>query len=249
MKLTLSLPIALIGMSVALAAHGANMATLNPLLSFGNHADGSIRPGDSLGNSPFTGKEVDFSAPGLGIQLGDPSYATNGGNMRGLAYDPVTKHLVFLDPHDGGNPNGTAGQGNTNQPNGGIYILDGDSGQILANGQLSTNGIVGGTIGPYISVGVSDDGVIYAANQINLAAGAFKIYRWPNANPSAPDFGIAPVVAYSNSEPSSVERMATTIAVRGSGPNTQILACPVTTRAGVGGGGPGTNLFLFTTAD
>src|SRR5512135_3487439 len=78
--------------------------TLQPLASFGNHGDGSIRPGDSIGTSPFTGNDVQISAPGgYGIQPGDLSISTNGNNMRGLAYDPITKHLVFLDTHNGGN--------------------------------------------------------------------------------------------------------------------------------------------------
>src|SRR5207253_6513378 len=82
-----------------------NTFTLNPLTTFGGNGDGSIRPGQSIGLSPLTGNDIRISGPlGNGIQPGDSTAApisTNGFNMRGLGYDPVSGNLVFVDTHTG----------------------------------------------------------------------------------------------------------------------------------------------------
>src|SRR6185436_5587070 len=99
-------------------------------------------------------------------------------------------------------------------------------------------------IGVLTTVGAADDGVIYAANQINATSSGFKIYRWDTADTNNPAFGQPPLVAFSNVITSPSERMAQTMAVRGAGTNTEILCAA----SGVGGQGQ-TNLYLFTTAD
>src|SRR5437773_2196187 len=73
----------------------------------------------------------------------------------------------------------------------GIYILDGNTGAIIAG--LNTNGISGGTYTPVVP-GVSDDGVVYVCNQVSGSSAtiAFKIYRWPTANTNDPNFNVAP---------------------------------------------------------
>jgi hypothetical protein len=215
--------------------------TLNPLASFGGRGDGSIQPGDSIGTSPLTGNDVKISAlGGFGIQPGDSVSApisTNGFNMRGLAWDPVSGNLVFVDTHTGQN-------GATFMvPNSAVYILNPNSGQII--GALNTNGVFGGGgIGAVAAVGVADDGAIYVANQINNSGtSGFKIYRWPTANINDPSFSQPPVVAFTNTL-SPAERLGQTIDVRGAGTNTQIII-----GSGVQSGQPGTNIYLFTTAD
>jgi hypothetical protein len=231
----------LIVSACAATAQAQNTFTLNPLITFGTRSDGSIQPGDSMGVNPQTGNEVKVSAPGgYGIQLGDPTGSTNGFNMRGLAWDPVSTNLVFVDTHSGSGGSGTF------VTNAAIYILNPASGLII--GALSTNGISGGAY-THVAAGVADDGVVYVANQVNKNTSAYKIYRWPTANPSDPNFSATPTVAYSNTAP-TFERIGLTMAIRGAGTNTQILvgtADPAKT--GTANAFSGTNVFLFTTGD
>src|SRR5277367_4818705 len=120
----------LLGLSLIVPlASGQTTFTLNPLPSFGTRGDGSIQPGDSIGTNPQNGNNVAISAPGgYGIQPGDSVAApisTNGFNMRGLTYDPVSGNLIFVDTHSG------SGGSATLATNAAIYVLDPDSGQII----------------------------------------------------------------------------------------------------------------------
>jgi hypothetical protein len=226
--------------------------TLNPLTSFGSRGDGSIQPGDSIGSSPYTTYNVLVSAPGVTnawfpgetVQDQRTGGSTNGFNMRGLGWDPVSGNLIFVDTHLGSG--GSVGGNGALSPYAGIYVLDPNSGQII--GALKTNGISGGAY-THVAAGVSDDGVVYVANQANKGTTAFKIYRWPTANPNDANFNTAPVVAYSSTAP-GFERVGLTLDARGAGTNTQILvgsADPAKT--GAANAGNGTNVFLFTTID
>jgi len=223
------------------AVNAQTTYTLDAPASFGTRGDGSIQPDDSIGTNPQSGNDIKISAPGgHGIQSGDSTAApisTNGFNMRGLTYDPISGNLIFVDTHTG------SGGAQVMPPNSAIYILDSNTGQILS--ALNTNGIINDTggIGCAVTVGVGDDGAVYVANQINNASlGNFKIYRWPTANPSAPNFNEAPTVAFSNKLEIS-ERLAQTIDVRGAGTNTQIIV------GSSASNGPGTNCWIFTTID
>lgn len=247
----LAVPIALF-VALAFNTVGQSTFTLNPLPSFGSRGDGSVQPGDSIGNSPYTTYNVLISAPGVTnawfpgepVQDQRTGGSTNGFNMRGLAWDPVSGNLIFVDTHLGSG--GSVGGGGALSPYAGIYVLDPASGQIL--GALKTNGISGGSY-THVAAGVSDDGVVYVANQANKNTTAFKIYRWSTANPNDPDFNTAPIVAFNSTAP-GFERVGLTMDVRGAGTNTQILvgsADPAKT--GAANAGNGTNLFLFTTAD
>jgi hypothetical protein len=244
------------------SAKAATTFTLNPFISFGPNGDGSIKPGQSIGFSPLTGNEVDISAPtndltgglsspnlpyGFGWQPGDSTATPNstvGFNMRGLAFDPVTKHLIFVDTHTG------SGGAQTNPPNAAVYILDGDSGQIISTltasyTNLNSAGVTndGSGVGVFAVAGVADDGVVYVCGQINANAGAhFKIWRWPTADTNSPGFIQIPTLAASI-VPSPLERIGQTMAVRGSGTNTLIIAGTSSL------GGSGTNVYLFTTTD
>src|SRR5438046_5907374 len=78
----------------AFLANAQNNYTLNPLITFGPHADGSIQPGDSVGVLTLD----------------------NAFNQRGLSCDPLTTNLVFVDTH--------SGSGGSTNVQGGIYVLD-----------------------------------------------------------------------------------------------------------------------------
>ncbi|MDB6124249.1 MAG: hypothetical protein JWQ71_3242 [Pedosphaera sp.] len=228
---------------LSLASAQPTVFTLNPLTSFGSRGDGSIQPGDSIGVNPATGNNVAISAPGgYGIQPGDSGAApvsTNGFNMRGLSYDPVSGNLIFVDTHSGSGGSGILAT------NAAIYILDPVSGQII--GGLTTTGITGGSY-THVVPGVGDDGMIYICNQTTASqTTGFKIYRWPTADINNPDFSAAPTLAYSNiigaTLGTSGERLGETMDVRGAGTNTQIIVGSSSLN------GTGTNVFLFTTTD
>ncbi|HZV35859.1 MAG TPA: hypothetical protein VFB72_14885, partial [Verrucomicrobiae bacterium] len=232
------LSVAGLSLAIVAIANAQTTFTLDPLSSFGSRGDGSIQPGDTIGTNPQSGNTINISAPtanGLtyGVQPGDLAGATNGYNMRGIAYDPVSGNLVFVDTHEG------QGGSATMVPNAAIYILDPNSGQII--GALNTNGIVGGSY-THIVAGVGDDGVVYVCNQVTSSSAAgFKIYSWPTANINATNFNTPPTVVFSNTLAPS-DRLGETMDVRGAGTNTQILVASAV-------GGTGTNVYLFTTAD
>ncbi|HWQ92798.1 MAG TPA: DUF4623 domain-containing protein [Clostridia bacterium] len=130
---------------------------------------------------------------------------------RGMAYNPATGHLLVASR----TPTAT----DTNA----IYILDSATGIILGklpgNPTLITNGTF------FINmIGVTDDGVIYVGNlttDTTGAAGPFKMYRWANETAQ-------PQLAYSG-DPSEADatvnnrRYGDSLALRGTGANTQIL--------------------------
>ena len=264
--------LSLFGLLLSVAAQAATTYTLNPLTTFTGFngvGDGSIKPGQSLGTNPITGNEVDISAPqadltgnltnsantngfGFGWQPGDLNaspQSTLGFNMRGLAYDPVTTHLIFVDTHTGQNGS------QTNVPNAAIYILDSNTGKIIDTltpsvTNLNTAGVIndGGGIGVFCAVGVGDDGVVYACSQVNQNTAMtthFKIWRWPTADTNSPGFTRIPTLAVSQILNPPV-RMGQTMAVRGSGNNTLLATGESNANAN---NGYGTNVWLFTTTD
>jgi hypothetical protein len=223
--------------------------TLNPLASFGPRGDGSIQPvaapgtSDSLGTSPLTSLDVKISAPGATSAWNPnettidqrPTGSTNGFNMRGLTYDPVSGNLIFVDTHTG------SGGSNSLSPFSAIYILDANTGSII--GALNTNGIASGSY-THVVPGVSDDGVVYVCNQTTGSSGTpLKIYRWLTANTNDPNFNTPPVVAFTNLLTPSV-RWGETMDVRGSGTNTQIIM-----GSGTQSGLAQTNLLFLTTTN
>ncbi|HRT56134.1 MAG TPA: immunoglobulin domain-containing protein [Candidatus Paceibacterota bacterium] len=142
---------------------------------------------------------------------GSRSYLTFSSppNERGLAYNPLNRHLILV---------------NRTAPS--VHVLDADTGADLWT--LNTSGIAGGYSSSYylLMVGVADDGVVYAGNlTLNGTTTPFKLYRWANDNP-----GTAPTVAYAGDPGNGTAyRWGDTLDVRGSGPNTQII---LSSRAG-----------------
>jgi hypothetical protein len=219
--------------------------TLNPATDFGTNFDGSIRPGNGIGFSPVNGNDVKIcTLNNVGVQPGDliaSPIQTNGFNQRGMTYDAVTGHLIFVDTRTG------QGGSQTMPPNSAVYVLDSTSGHIL--GAFNTNGIIddGPGVGCVVTAGAADDGAIYVMNQINNNTGVInttKLYRWPTADVTAPNFNNAPTVAFSN-QLEVAERLVQTMDVRGAGPKTQIIVGSSSVQAAT----PGTNCWIFTTSD
>lgn len=141
-----------------------------------------------------------------------PGYAFLGTDnlSRGLAYNPVSGHVLVV----------------SRTSSNAVYVLNGADGAVLGNLPYGAGVISGGTFAINM-IGVTDDGVIYVGNLTTDAAGAagpFKLYRWADESTS-------PQLAYSG-DPSggnaigtypNPRRFGDSLAVRGTGTNTQIL--------------------------
>jgi hypothetical protein len=158
---------------------------LVPLTTFGPNGDGSLRAGDR-------------------------GYLTTGDTERGMAYNPVTGHLLIVS------------RGDQN-----VYILDGDSGADV--GALDMSAIVtGGNPSFRINmIGVGDDGAIYVGNLSNNSyPPQYNLYRWDSEtnlqqlvfNGSLRDISNGDAI-----NAAGYQRYGDNIAVRGAGTNTQIL--------------------------
>jgi hypothetical protein len=113
-----------------------------------------------------------FDVPIWSIAAGDADWFVFDNNTRGITYNPATGNVLVVS--------------RTGGPN--IRIINGSTGQVT--GQLSTEGISGGTF-PVSLIDASPDGKIYASNLIlNATESPFKIYMWENET-------AAPVVLYS----------------------------------------------------
>lgn len=139
---------------------------------------------------------------------------TAGDATRGLAYDANTHRVIVAS---------TAA----------LNILNGDNGTNVGTLILPSGGF-GGALGGCDQVGIADDGAVYACNLATTGVG-FNLFRWggPTNN--------APVLTAFTGDPGSGsgDRWGDTIAVRGSGLNTQIIL----------GSRSGTNVALLTTVD
>lgn len=120
----------------------------------------------------------------------------NDHKTRGMAYNPVTNHLLVASRTDGDN----------------IWIINAANGDTV--GRLNMTGVTGGTFAINIPR-VTKDGVIYVCNLSTGSSAPFKIYRWENET-------AAPTVAYENSAPSA--RIGDSFALKGAGVNTILYA-------------------------
>ena len=149
---------------------------------------------------------------------------STGNTERGAAISPVNGHVYVVT---------RAWQGVANTLD--VTILDGTTGE-ETGGYLDVSFTPRGTF-PLSTIGIADDGVIYAANLVtsaNTGSGAFIIYRWA-------DEGAGWTEAY-NGSPSDGMRFGDSLDVRGSGAGTQILA-------GAGGTATAVRFVVFTTSD
>jgi hypothetical protein len=129
------------------------------------------------------------------------SYAnTNGFTQRSLSFNTETGRLL-LASRAGGNK---------------IFILDPETG--LEIGQVAGAGMLTGGTFSMNMIGAADDGAIYAAN-LATPPSPLKVYRWES------EFVDAPVLVYSGvpGDPPITGRVGDSMAVRGSGMNTEIL--------------------------
>ena len=129
------------------------------------------------------------------------NYLTAGSDgTRGIAYDTNSQRVVVASTS-------------------GLYVLNANNGTNIET--LSLTGVsFGGLIGGCDQVGIADDGAVYAGNVIN-AGGNFNLYRWNNPSnivTASQAFGGDP-----GNGGAGGERWGDTLAVRGAGPNTQIL--------------------------
>jgi hypothetical protein len=146
-----------------------------------------------------------------------------GANQRAIAYNVLSNHLYLISRNSPTGSNYT------------IYALNGTNGIALT--QLNTSGIYNdGAVGEggigLASMAVADDGAIYACNMSvdacscgpnnagNTSDSLFRIYRWADGNSDT-----APVQIFSGDPAGQAMalRWGDTLAVRGSGTNTQIL--------------------------
>ena len=167
---------------------------------------GSLQAATLTALSTFGGGDG-WIAPGELPKLG------SGDLERGMAYNPKTNNVLFVSR------------------NAGVFVevLDGQTGADVGN--LNTTGITGGTFA-LSTIGVADDGVIYAANMTtNSTTSPYRIYRWD-------DEAAVPSVAFSGG--TAAGRLGDTLDVYGSGANTRIVA---------GHGTPLNNFSIFTTGD
>lgn len=133
------------------------------------------------------------------LSPGDRPYLTSDNNQRGLAYDPATTNLVMV----------------SRSISNAIYVLDSKTGAHLRTLNTDPTIVSGGTFALNM-IGVADDGTVYAAN-LSVSENRLTIYRWNDDSANS-----APTIAYGPGDPVA-GRWGDTMAVRGSGNNTQIL--------------------------
>ncbi len=184
----------LLAAALAISAD-AQVVTMQPLATFGSHGDGSLQPGDH----PFLTSASQF--------------------QRGMAYNPTTGNLLVVDRST-----------NSTQPNCDVYVLNGDTGAFIK--KLDNGSILSGGNASFAMnlIGVADDGAIYVANLSNgtdVNNPQVRLYRWDNEDAGQTFvFPTGPGVADpGNGVDTNVfqKRWGDTLAVRGSGTNTQVL--------------------------
>lgn len=161
---------------------------------------------DPIATEPGTLEQVWYIAPGDRpyITPGDPDDPQRNNTERGMAYNPVTDHVLVVARE-------------TSPILRGIYILEAETGDEV--GQLDTTGIAGGTF-VLNKIAVAEDGAIYAINfgTFNGTSTITTVYRWENES-------AIPTIAFSGNpnEGGSNQQYGKNFAVRGSGADTQIL--------------------------
>ena len=152
------------------------------------------------------------------VAAGSRDYITSSGDtQRGLAYDPISQRLIVP----------------SRAPTNGVHTLDAATGADIGELDISLLLVSPPGFFPINMAGVADDGAVYACNLIlSGASDSFGIYRWADATN-----GSGMGVAYLANP--GIGRVGDTLAVRGAGVNTEIIA----------GCATGTNIALFNTAD
>lgn len=181
-------------LALIVAAPALGQVTLAPLVGFGG-ADGWLAPGDSA---------TDF-------------VNGSGSTERGLAYNPVTNHLLLTS--------------RTGTPAQNVRIMDSLTGADLGGLNVPTSIVTGGTF-IINQVEVAADGAIYVANLASPGATVpFKIYRWSDELPAT-----APTVAFNATNSPSNARLGDDLDLIGSGAGTVIVVGESTSGTNTGNG-------------
>lgn len=198
----------LVAVTLATVTHQvrSQVLQLQPLISFGTNGNGSILPGER-------------------------TYITTGNNryQRGMAYNPVTGHLLIasralIDTNSA-----------TTNVTPYIAIIDAATGADLGLLDLSSLSIGADSGFDINMIAVADDGSIYAGDMSSktTSTGSFNLYRW--ADESSPQ-----TIVYfgdpgnSGSDGDQVNnRWGDTLVVSGSGLNTKVLVSSRGTKAAI----------------
>jgi hypothetical protein len=136
---------------------------------------------------------------------GDRPYLTTDYNQYGLAFNPATSNLLVVST-DTGYPY--------------VAVLDALTGADKTN--LDVSAIAGSGKSSLHKIGVADDGVVYACNEMHVSATTpFLLYRWDDdsgSNVATVAFQGDPLA---KNDPNDWAGL--TLGVRGAGTNTQIL--------------------------
>jgi hypothetical protein len=162
---------------------------------------------------------ADLLEPLWTLAPGDRPYLTTDHTQRGMAYNMAEDHVLVLNRAGGIS----------------INVLSASTGEHLHVMDTDPTVIAGGTFALNM-IGAADDGAIFAGNlTLNGTETSYTLYRWDSDSPEA-----FPLVAFEGDPGGgAVERWGDTIAVRGSGLNTQVL---ISSRSG-------DRAALFTTTD
>lgn len=160
------------------------------------------------------------ATPLWSLAPGSRDYLTTTDTQRGLAYDGVSKRLILV----------------SRTPTNGIHLLDAATGADLGDMDQTFSTTGTGTLLINMAA-VADDGAVYVCNLSTATdTSAFFIYSWSGASNAVE--GVTQGAAFVGTLPIG-GRLGDTLAARGAGVNTEILASFRT----------GTNIALFTTAD
>jgi hypothetical protein len=159
--------------------------------------------------------------PGTNSSVNDTYLTTSGYETRGLAYDPTTTNLLIADHYFIHVYNATNG----------AYEMD------LNTAGLPTGGINGWTID---QIAVADDGTLYSAN-LSQDGSAFSIITYGQYPYTSLNYAYGGTTGGNDLKTLDPvgDRWGDTMAIRGSGANTEILF----------GSYDSTNVAVFTTSD
>lgn len=153
------------------------------------------------------------------IRPGDVPFLTGDGSryQRGMAYNPTTGHLIIVNRYPAGSET--------------INVIDAFTGAVVGELDQSARTLGGSANFPYNLVGVAEDGAIYVCNLTTSGTLVeFILYRWENE--AAPQ-----VRVYGPANPGDGSagntRWGDTLALRGSGTNTEVLIASRGTQAAI----------------
>jgi hypothetical protein len=172
--------------------------------------------------SAFPGDNHSYIQNGNGATAGTP-------NARSVAYNALSNHLYVITRSGFGN--------NPSFSNYDFNVVDASNGNLLW--KLNTNGVTlgvgNGGVG-LASVVCGDDGAIYACNVAPAAGGnfnstfdgtrIFRLYRWADGNSNTVPVQIYtgdPAINAGISGPTSTNRWGDSLAIRGTGVNTELI--------------------------